>query len=752
MTPRASAVLREENGAQLGSLTLAQLPGRADPLAIDPEDGSRLVVVEGGTYRFQINIGDVDSVEVEPREELFSFDDDTSVRGRMQPGQHVGRIRIRVADVRSRRRGWAELDVRPVKLAAEVEYHQMLEDITDVATEALLQGFAPAALALAVDVARRPQLLYQQFALLQARLSSHELRGAIARVLHDPHVTWMNRVELQPPGRPIPGSSTLNRTVRRPGPRVPTNGRLAVATVPHWLERIRTEPSVDSIPNQFVKHALQRWRTIAQQLLDVLGTTPLEPGPVRRGRDIAKRVLRELDAYLGQPLFREISDLAVFPAGNQVLHKQYGYREIFRAFVLGELGGRLSLDWDVEDAFSASQRNIATLYEYWTFIQLAEAVGSACGDNRTVEAFTRANDGLSLSFRQGQGSALTWRTESAGRALDVQLFFNRTFLISAQATSDSSWSRSMRPDASVRVRPVSSLPKLTDQGDLDLWLHFDAKYRLQTATEQFTVDAGGEATAAQEAELNERVTSSKREDLLKMHAYRDAIRRSAGAYVLYPGRDTVAPFREFAEILPGLGAFVLRPGLGGETHGRDALSTFLGEVLVHAAQRASQHERDRYWRARVYLTPGLRPSGSSRLPTLEAPPADTLVLCGYVRGKAHEAWIRRTGLYNVRAGDRRGALPLDASELGAEWLLLYRDDGSRRLWTREGSWFVQTRKQLVDLNYPQPRGSVYLCAPVTEHMEAPLWIDEIRIEELKPDGRARRAPFATSWADLLRRR
>jgi hypothetical protein len=745
------ADIRDDESRRLGSLALAQLPHRADPLAVDADDDRRVVVAEGGTYRFHIHLdGAVEPLVVEPGEELFSFDDESHLRGRMQPRQHVGRIRVLIAQANSQRSGWAELEVRPAKLSAEVEYHRMLEDITDVATEALLQGFAPASLALTVDPKTRPDLLYQQFALLHARISSPELRGAIARVVHNPHVAWSSRVELQPAGRPIPGSSALGRALARPGPRIGTRGLLAAPSVPRSLERTRTDPSLDSVPNRFVKYALRRWRTVAQQLADVLGAAAAVPGPVRRGRDVVAQVLRQLDGYLAQPLFREVGELTVFPASNQVLHKQHGYRQILRTFVLGELGGRLSFDWDVEDAFSASQRNVATLYEYWCFLQLADALGSACGESRVVEALAETSDGLSLSFKQGQNSAVRWRAKAAGRELDVQLFFNRTFLLSARPTAESSWSRGMRPDASIRVRPLSHLPHLTDQGDLDLWLHFDAKYRLDAAGDQFTREAEGDAEAAEEAEITERVSTTKREDLLKMHAYRDAIRRSAGAYVLYPGHDRSPPFREFAEVLPGLGAFVLRPGTDSEAHGRKELTMFLEAVLVHAAERASQHERDRYWRARVYATPQAGQLRSSRLPDLTAPPRDTLVLCGYMRGDRHETWIRRVGMYNVRAGDRAGALGPDAYELQAEWLLLYRDSGSRTLWTRDGSWFVQTREQLVDLGYPNPGGPVYLCAPIAECADAPAWLDDIRVDALgSAAGRRRGAPFAVSWAELL---
>jgi hypothetical protein len=750
MTAELRTDLRDAEDRPFGSITLAQLAGRSDALGRSAADPRRFVVAEGGTYLFQIEPDpEIEFVRIEPGE-LFSFDDQRRLRGRMQPRQHVGRLRVRIEDIPTGRHSWAELDVQPTKLTYEGEYRQMLEDIADVATDALLQGFAPASLALTVDPESRPDLLYQQFALLYARLSSPELRGAIARVLHSPHVNWARRVELQPPGRPIPGSSALGRALSRPGPRTPTFGRLAVDSAPRTLERARTDPSLDSVPNQFVKCALRRWRTVAHRLADSLGAVEAVPGPVRRGQDAVREVLRQLDGYLAAPLFREVGELAVFPASNQVLQKQHGYRQILRTFVLGELGGQLSFDWDIEDAFSASQRNVATLYEYWAFLQLADALGAACGESRTVQALATTRDGLSLSFKQGRGSAVRWRAKAGGRELDVDLFFNRTFLVSAQPRTESSWSRAMRPDASVRVRPLSQLPELIDEGDLDLWLHFDAKYRLEAASDQFNHVSLDDSEAAEEAELVERTATTKREDLLKMHAYRDAIRRSAGAYVLYPGDDRSPPFREFAEVLPGLGAFVLRPGPNGEAQGRSELTVFLDAVLGHASERASQHERDRYWRARVYAAPGPAKGRAARLPDLVAPPRDTLILCGYLRNENHERWVRRLGIYNVRAGERRGALGPDASELQADWLLLYRDNGSRSLWSRDGSWFVQTREQLIESGYSSPGGAVYLCAPVVESVDVPSWLGDVRLDQLpRPTGRPRRGPFAVSWGELL---
>ena len=95
----------------------------------------------------------------------------------------------------------------------------------------------------------------------------------------------------------------------------------------------------------------------------------------------------------------------------------------------------------------------------------------------------------------------------------ADLMFNKEF------GSESSWTRPMRPDASLLIRRPN---------EAGMWLHFDAKYKVDWARAFET----GEVADEEEAE---RHGESKRTDLLKMHAYRDAIRDSAGSYVLFPG-------------------------------------------------------------------------------------------------------------------------------------------------------------------------------------------------------------------------
>ncbi len=653
---RLATPIRDRSGATVGYLMLARLPGRADRLE---SVADRAIVEEEGTYVFSVSGFDTSqSLEIVPGDELFSFDDSSRRRGRMLPRQHVGRIGVRVRgeDVE----GDAIVSVEPKKLEAETEYRQMLDDIAEVATEAVLQGFAPASTALEHDAAQRPQLLYQQFAFLHARLMGAGERD-LALVLDRPHRAWIDHEEHHLPGTPMRGSSRNLRALTRARPRVRAPASSGLPSLPTRIAISASEETLDTEPNRFVAFALRRWRELALNIETLLAAQGDRPtGPISRGLDAAAEVIAVIDRTLSAPMFRSVGRLGSFPTGNQVLQKRAGYRELLRTFVLTETGAQLALDCDLDDAFAASQRNVATLYEYWAYLQLAKSVGRVCGADLSALAMERSNDGMSIGFPRGKRSRLTWIVLARGRNLIADLYFNREFLVSA--SPDSSWTRAMRPDCSLRLRP-DGLGGDIVADDLAVWLHFDAKYRLEFAAEQLAPSDERDGALAAEAEAVERLARSKREDL-QMHAYRDAIRRSAGAYVIYPGDEQRAPFMEHHEVLPGLGAFPLRPGPTGPV-GASALDRFLEDVLDHVSDRATQHERSRFWRTVVHRTVPTRSDRDRRLPALSVPPSDAPVLCGNLRGRPHRRCVEDTGLYNVRAGERRGSLAADAEMLRA---------------------------------------------------------------------------------------
>lgn len=395
--------LRNREGHVVGTLLVANLPGRQDTTL---SARAEVALREAGIYRYEIElVSDATSVDVEPRE-LFDPDDASWTRGRLRPGQAVGRLRIQVADRTTRLTGTADVDVLAVKLDHETEYRQMLTDISSFATEAVLQGFAPSLLDLAPS--QLPvDLLYLRFAMIAGYLQDPAFEAAIARVTSQPHRTWVSEQEERPIGSPFPAGAAFRRAICAPGRRVPwEGGPPTLPSLPAALTRDRAEASVDNLANQFVKFVLQRWRAIALELADALflASQKVESGPLRRGQQVAADVGAHLDEYLAHPVFQEVSSLRRMPTSDQVLLKRAGYREVFRTFAMTESGPTVRIESaELNDVFAASQRNIATLYEFWCFLAIVNSLGRVCGEDLTPRAFTVDNEGTSLTMRSGPG-------------------------------------------------------------------------------------------------------------------------------------------------------------------------------------------------------------------------------------------------------------------------------------------------------------------------------------------------------------
>ena len=163
----------------------------------------------------------------------------------------------------------------------------------------------------------------------------------------------------------------------------------------------------------------------------------------------------------------------------------------------------------------------------------------------------------------------------------------------------------MHPDYTLTFWPAEYLADEAEQQELTVRIHLDSKYRVESLEELFGKQA--DDADAEEPEARGR-GNYKRADLLKMHAYRDAIRRSEGAYVLYPGSDSdrksqdsrANEFRGFHEILPGLGAFAISPGADGKAKGIEHLNRFLTDVLEHLSNRTTSRERVTYHLREAY--------------------------------------------------------------------------------------------------------------------------------------------------------
>ena len=88
---------------------------------------------------------------------------------------------------------------------------------------------------------------------------------------------------------------------------------------------------------------------------------------------------------------------------------------------------------------------------------------------------------------------------------------------------EGSWSRSLRPDYTLSMWPSEFSKKEAEIQELIVHIHFDAKYKIDKIYEII-----GRQGRGFRFEENKNPTY-KRADLLKIHAYKDAIRQNGGS-------------------------------------------------------------------------------------------------------------------------------------------------------------------------------------------------------------------------------
>lgn len=350
--------------------------------------------------------------------------------------------------------------------------------------------------------------------------------------------------------------------------------------------------TIDTPENRYIKYFLEEITQLCERLIAHLGIAK----KVAAVREVSEW-RDQLDEMLANRLWNDVSGLKNFPSNSQVLQKRRGYKDILRYDL--SLKMALELSWEraseMAGGLFGDLRPVSELYEYWCFFLLRRALAERCtlGDPLDTTLVKASKDRLHIFLKRGYESktSLIFRDEP-GLKVIANLFYNKKF--SRKNRPDGVWEGSytsvFSPDYSVEVVVVK------DGEAVHHWLHFDAKYRVDDKRiEQIFNDLPSEvvsdvALEGYEAELKR---TYKREDLYKMHTYRDGILGSRGSYILYPGHtigmslngagrslfirhpSALAGSSNFR--LPSVGALSLSPE--NEEIQFGVLSEFLSEVL-----------------------------------------------------------------------------------------------------------------------------------------------------------------------------
>ena len=135
-----------------------------------------------------------------------------------------------------------------------------------------------------------------------------------------------------------------------------------------------------------------------------------------------------------------------------------------------------------------------------------------------------------------------------------------------------------------------------------------------------------------EEKRQESINTYNRGDLLKMHTYNDAIRKTIGSYVLYPGAGNgIENFQVYDELLPGVGAFAIRPGDKERTDERQ-IEAFVKQIIDFKANGSTRAFRSSYFENMII-------SSASEKTKIKPPAKEDLYMAGFLRNDYCE-WLK----------------------------------------------------------------------------------------------------------------
>lgn len=508
-------------------------------------------------------------------------DSTSSLQGTLNFHSYVGKsfFNVKIGEFES---GSIPFEVRSRKIGYQDQYPAMISDLSEASSSLILDSKAP--LYQRYDFSdRKRRSYYEDFMFVEYLFRSSNLPEAYEYIRKNVY----NLLEQK--DREVSTSFASNF-----GPRE----LIDIAAQPGNLYHLEESPSywpkemnnffplkikqriyhetVDTPENRLVKHFLY---SIESLLIEIRKHSP--PGYIK---DRVKEFTSILNEYLSDDWLQDVNSLRYMPSNSQVLQKKEGYRSVFQFFLNFEFS--FHFEWvEINHLLQGYNRRLSELYEYWCYFKIINVLSNLSRENIDVEQLFERRGGKKWSFkiRRGKSSGKKFSLSLNGQIIFLTLWYNKRF--SRRTKKNPSYSLPFKPDYSLLVQTSNK----------EFFIHFDAKYRSEVDVLNFYEQIGkqplnkeknNERQSTDEIEekriidrdnSEETTRTYKDGDIYKMHTYKDAILKSEGAYILYPG-DKQALFKvcDYHQI-PSVGAFPLTPGKNGDEE--KELEEFLIAVL-----------------------------------------------------------------------------------------------------------------------------------------------------------------------------
>lgn len=624
-----------------------------------------------------------------------------------------------------------DLKVVSLKVNYEEEYQYMLEEISATCADLLLRASSPVNQFLTVDEEATSTSEYQRFKFVESLVLSESFDNALSQILYSPDIHWTKIIESTRISKVKKATPSIVKQISSRGNRFALKqesslNKLGLTSLPTKVEDVRKVNSYDTPANRFVKFVLQNVITFCQDIMvsDNNGLIRVE----------AIEIVKKCESILQHQLFKEVSRVSTINLNNTKLQRKPGYRQVLLFWL--QFGLASNLKWEGGDSvYAAGKKDVATLYEYWLFFKFLSIMENLFNASRPNldELIDMDSSGLTLKLKQGKELEIEGEYCTNDREMNVLLRYNKTFRHNEGYFTGGSWSLNLRPDYTLSFWPKKISSEEAERQELMVHLHFDAKYKVDS---EFLRELRGELENHDEKKKQARSNTYKNGDLLKMHAYRDAIRRSYGSYILYPGDQSESPLKKAQrEVLPSIGAFSVKPNK--DDDGIERLKQYLLETVDNLSNRFSQREILAFNRYATLNELPKRHKSKNRVPESFAPderdinkrrallPGNTFVHVAYYKNQEHLEWIKHHKMYNFRMGGDKGAVAISENSTKARFLLLYNSENvlTPELFEITPGFKVKSKNELI--GYPSPKRDFYMVVENVEEVRIPEFRDSL---------------------------
>ena len=418
------------------------------------------------------------------------------------------------------------VEVRTKKLDYENEYSEMIADLSSYSSGLLFNinaslyqshGYS--------DVT--PSTVYEYYMLLEYLFRPQNLPSVVEYLSRNLYSLLDNKRELVPTAFASNiGADEIAELSSNPQQLKQTTEKYSIYTdddgkhyIPLMIKDMSYEDNIDVPENRFYKFFLEY---ILDKIIRAIDTKP--GGQVEM---TLEQFREDISLFLSHRYFNNISQLDYIPLNSQVLQKKEGYREILEYYLMFEFGLKINFNDLDDDKFRGFGKELSNLYEIWCYFELIDILNKLTNSHSDFNTFIDI-DSWSLSLRNINKLDYFNKINILGVDVKLTLMYNYSFLHSDtyEIGDFSSYSEQLDPDYTI----------LIEYGDESKFIHFDAKYKI------------------------DKYGYYKKDDLYKMHTYKDGINGSVGAYILYPSDKKPIIFNETDGSSGSVGAFCLKPG------------------------------------------------------------------------------------------------------------------------------------------------------------------------------------------------